>query len=49
MTGFDKKQNGDRTHMIATAIRNAILEQAIRPGTRLPEDTIGERFGVSRV
>lgn len=48
MTGFDKKQNGDRTHMIATAIRNAILEQAIRPGTRLPEDTIGERFGVSR-
>jgi DNA-binding GntR family transcriptional regulator len=30
------------------ALRRAILEQAIEPGTKLPEDTIGEQFGVSR-
>lgn len=38
----------DRGGVIAQAIRNAIIEQAIKPGTRLPEDTIGERFGASR-
>jgi DNA-binding GntR family transcriptional regulator len=38
----------DRGGAIAQAIRNAIIEQAIKPGTRLPEDTIGERFGASR-
>lgn len=29
-------------------LRRAILEQALKPGTRLREDTIGEQFGVSR-
>ena len=38
----------DRTQLIATVLRNAIIEQAVKPGMRLPEDTIGERFGVSR-
>lgn len=38
----------DRVGAIAQALRNAIIEQALKPGTRLPEDTIGERFGVSR-
>ncbi len=38
----------DRGGVIAQAIRNAIIEQAVKPGTRLPEDTIGERFGASR-
>jgi DNA-binding GntR family transcriptional regulator len=37
-----------RDHAIVRALRNAIIEQAITPGTRLPEDTIGEKFGVSR-
>jgi DNA-binding GntR family transcriptional regulator len=38
----------DRGSAITQAIRNAIIEQAVKPGTRLPEDTIGERFGASR-
>ncbi len=29
-------------------LRRAIIEQALRPGARLPEDAIGEQFGVSR-
>ena len=40
-------ENGS-TQQIADALRRAIIEQGIGPGTRLPEDTIGERFGVSR-
>ena len=34
--------------LICQALRNAIMEQAIGTGTKLPEDAIGERFGVSR-
>lgn len=30
------------------AIRRAIIEQALGPGTKLPEDAIGAQFGVSR-
>ena len=30
------------------ALRRAIVEQAIEPGAKLPEDAIGEQFGVSR-
>jgi DNA-binding GntR family transcriptional regulator len=30
------------------AIRRAIIEQALGPGTKLPEDLIGAQFGVSR-
>lgn len=30
------------------AIRRAIIEQALAPGTRLPEDQLGVQFGVSR-
>ena len=33
---------------ICRSLRRAIVEQAIRPGDRLPEDALGERFGVSR-
>lgn len=29
-------------------LRRAIIEQALKPGMRLPEDTVGEQFGVSR-
>lgn len=39
---------GDKAGMICRAIRRAIVEQALRPGDRLPEDALGERFGVSR-
>jgi len=38
----------DRVGTIARTLRNAIIEQAIKPGTHLPEDTIGDRFGASR-
>lgn len=37
-----------RAGEICIALRRAILEQALKPGTKLPEDTLGERFGVSR-
>lgn len=48
MTTLGRGARTDRAGVIAAAIRNAIIEQAIRPGARLPEDTIGERFGASR-
>jgi DNA-binding GntR family transcriptional regulator len=31
-----------------TAIRQAIIEQALAPGTKLPEDSLGVHFGMSR-
>ena len=34
--------------MIYRALRHAIIEQALEPGAKLPEDAIGERFGASR-
>lgn len=40
--------SGNKTGEIAEALRNAIIEQSIVPGTRLPEDLIGKQFGVSR-
>lgn len=38
----------DRISSICDALRQAIIEQALKPGTKLPEDTLGERFGVGR-
>ena len=38
----------DRAGVICDALRRAILEQALKPGTKLPEDALGDRFGVSR-
>jgi DNA-binding GntR family transcriptional regulator len=37
-----------RAQAVYRALRRAILEQALRPGTKLPEDSIGEELGVSR-
>jgi DNA-binding GntR family transcriptional regulator len=37
-----------RGAVIYRLLRRAIIEQALVPGTRLPEDTIGEQYGVSR-
>jgi DNA-binding GntR family transcriptional regulator len=46
------KQNlnsrSDRAEQIYRALRHAIIEQALGPGAKLPEDAIGERFGASR-
>ncbi|ONF46781.1 GntR family transcriptional regulator [Methylobacterium radiotolerans] len=39
---------GDRVGAICQALRRAIVERALAPGDRLPEDALGERFGVSR-
>lgn len=38
----------DRVGTICRALRRAIIERALEPGTKLPEDALGERFGVSR-
>ncbi|HEY5795510.1 MAG TPA: GntR family transcriptional regulator, partial [Bosea sp. (in: a-proteobacteria)] len=38
----------DRVGTICRALRRAIIEQALEPGAKLPEDALGERFGVSR-
>lgn len=44
----ERAPNGDRVGLICEAIRRAIIERALRPGDRLPEDTLGDRFGASR-
>jgi DNA-binding GntR family transcriptional regulator len=38
----------DKVGTICRALRRAIIEQALAPGAKLPEDALGERFGVSR-
>ena len=43
-----KPANTDRVGTIYRALRRAIIEQALEPGAKLPEDAIGERFGASR-
>jgi DNA-binding GntR family transcriptional regulator len=42
------KIGSDRATAVYRALRHAIIEQALEPGAKLPEDAIGERFGVSR-
>lgn len=37
-----------RTEKVHHALRNAIIEQKLAPGSRLPEDAIGDSFGTSR-
>lgn len=39
---------GGRAQRVYRALRRAIIEQALRPGLKLPEDSIGEKLGVSR-
>lgn len=49
MASMAKVRGGpDRVGAICRAIRRAILERALSPGDKLPEDALGERFGVSR-
>lgn len=42
------KPPGTRTEKLHVALRQAIIEQRLAPGTRLPEDAIGDSFGTSR-
>src|SRR6478736_7412948 len=46
----DKAGSGssDKVGTICRALRRAIIEQALEPGAKLPEDALGESFGVSR-
>jgi DNA-binding GntR family transcriptional regulator len=37
-----------RSDIVYHSLRKAIIEQALRPGMKLPEDAIGEQFRVSR-
>ncbi|MGU3496879.1 GntR family transcriptional regulator [Xanthobacteraceae bacterium A53D] len=49
MLGTDKGRGApDKVAVICGALRRAIIEQALEPGTKLPEDALGERFGASR-
>ena len=38
----------DRVDSAHRALRQAIIEQALLPGTKLPEDELGRHFGMSR-
>ena len=39
---------GGRSQAVHRALKRAIIDQALPPGSKLPEDSIGERLGVSR-
>ena len=39
---------GSRSQLVYRALRRAIIEQALKPGMKLPEDSVGEQMGVSR-
>ena len=45
-SGTDSKVS--RADTVYRGLRRAIIEQALGPGTKLPEDLVGRRFGVSR-
>jgi DNA-binding GntR family transcriptional regulator len=42
------RNGAHRSAAVYRTLRRAILEQALHPGAKLPEDAIGERLGVSR-
>jgi DNA-binding GntR family transcriptional regulator len=46
--GASTKSGASRAQHVYRTIRRAILDQGLRPGSKLPEDAIGERLGVSR-
>jgi DNA-binding GntR family transcriptional regulator len=43
-----KRRAGDGPDRVYQGLRRAIIEQALRPGTKLPEGEVAGRFGVSR-
>lgn len=42
------EQKQSRADFVYIALREAVLEQALKPGTKLSEDVIAEQFAVSR-
>jgi DNA-binding GntR family transcriptional regulator len=48
MRDYTSKGNGGRAQAVHRTLKRAILDQALSPGSKLPEDSIGERLGVSR-
>lgn len=44
----NEPKRGSGALSVYRALRRAIIEQALQPGQKLPEDTIGRQFGVSR-
>ena len=47
-SGRDANKARSRGEDVYQGLRRAIIEAALRPGTKLPEDAVGESFGVSR-
>ncbi|MCU0825975.1 MAG: GntR family transcriptional regulator [Tabrizicola sp.] len=47
-TGRKSRIPQTRTDKVHAGLRQAILEQRLAPGARLPEDAIGDSFGTSR-
>jgi DNA-binding GntR family transcriptional regulator len=45
---FRMSKKSTRVDFACRALRQAIIEQALPPGTKLPEDELGARFGMSR-
>lgn len=41
-------KNQSKADMVYLALRQAIMEQDLKPGAKLPEDEIGAPFGISR-
>src|SRR3954454_19813581 len=46
--GFRMTKKSSRVDFACKVLRQAIIEQALPPGTKLPEDELGTRFGMSR-
>ena len=47
-TRIRMSKKSTRVDFACKALRQAIIEQALPPGTKLPEDELGARFGMSR-
>src|SRR4051812_15371919 len=47
-TRFLMSKKSTRADLACQALRQAIIEQALPPGTKLPEDELGKRFAMSR-
>lgn len=48
MANKESDGGGGRAQAVHRVLKRAILDQALSPGSKLPEDSIGERLGVSR-
>ena len=48
LASSNQTKRGSRPEQVYSVLRLAILDQALGPGVKLPEDAIGEQLGVSR-